>query len=393
MKKIFIYSLPLIAIAILFGCSGNKADDDSFVVKGKLTNTKKDSIYLEELTSKKMTGIDSAVVSEDGEFYFKVKPKDIGFYILKLKKNNFITLLIDKGETVEISADAMQLSKTYSVSGSKGTELIKELDNNLQHNYAKVDSLSKIYNEKKGSPDILKIKASVDSTYKKIYFDEKNFRKKFIDRNSNSLACIIALYRQFGREPMFNINVKEDFAYIEKIDKALFTTYPDNEQVKDLHERVAKIKRLEAERKIAEGKLGIGAEAPDFSLRTPDENYITVSSYKGKILLIDFWASWCAPCRAENPKMVKLYNKFKSKDFSILGVSLDREKDPWVKAIKADKLSWAQVSDLKYWDSPVAKLYNVKSIPYTVLLDKEGKIIAKGLSSDSLAAKITEMVK
>ena len=139
-------------MAILLGCGGNKADKNSFVIKGKLTNTKKDSIYLEELTSKQMIGVDSAVVSEEGEFYFKVKPKEIGFYILKLRKNNFITLLIDNGETVEIVADAKQLLKTYTVSGSKGSELIKELDDHLQLNYIKVDSLSKIYNDSKGKP-------------------------------------------------------------------------------------------------------------------------------------------------------------------------------------------------------------------------------------------------
>ncbi len=380
-------------MAILLGCGGNKADKNSFVIKGKLTNTKKDSIYLEELTSKQMIGVDSAVVSEEGEFYFKVKPKEIGFYILKLRKNNFITLLIDNGETVEIVADAKQLLKTYTVSGSKGSELIKELDDHLQLNYIKVDSLSKIYNDSKGKPDILKIKASVDSTYKKIFFDEKNFQKKFIDKNTNSLACIIAIYRQFGREPIFNFNVKEDCAYIEKLDNALTTTYPDNQQAKDLHERVAKLKRTEAERQIAESKLEIGAEAPDFTLETPDGKSVSVSSFKGKILLIDFWASWCAPCRAENPKMVKLYKKYKDKDFTILGVSFDREKDPWVNAIKADKLSWTQVSDLKYWDSPLTKQYNIQAIPYSVLIDKEGKIIAKGLTGESLKAKIAEIMK
>ncbi|MFA5782161.1 MAG: TlpA disulfide reductase family protein [Bacteroidales bacterium] len=392
MKKI-IYTFPIFLTIIMMGCGGNKADENSFVIKGKLTDTKKDSIYLKELTVKEMVSIDSSVVSEEGEFYFKVKPKEIGFYILKLKKNNFLTLLINKGETVEIIADAKQLLKTYIISGSKGSELIKELNDHLQANYTKVDSLSRIYNDSKGSTDILKIKASLDSTYKEIFFDQKNFLKNFIDKNAGSLACLIAIYQQFGRELLFNVNDKTDFAYFEKLDKALITAYPDNQHSQDLHKRVAEIKRMEAEKQLAENKLDVGFKAPDFKLETPDGKSVSLSSFKGKFVLIDFWASWCAPCRQENPKMIKLYKQYKDKDFTILGVSLDRDKDSWINAIKTDKLIWTQISDLKYWDSPVAKLYNVRTIPYSILIDKEGKILAKGLRGEKLAEKIKEVVK
>jgi peroxiredoxin len=395
MKKIFFYLIPVLAIAILSGCAGNKADESSFVVHGKLTNSKKDSVYLQELTVKNLVGVDSLVVSDEGEFYFKVKPKEIGFYILKLKKNNFITLLIDKGENVEVTADAKQLLKSYTVSGSKGSERIRELNAHLQVSYEKVDSIAAVYNENKskGSPDILKIKASCDSTYKDIFLDQKSFLKSFIDKNTNSLACLIAIYQQFGREFMFNFNNEEDLAYYEKLDKALFAAYPENQHAKDLHERVAEIKRMEAERQLAENKLAIGSEAPDFTLETPAGASVSLSSFKGKCVLIDFWASWCAPCRAANPNMVKLYKKFKDKNFTILGVSLDKDKDSWTTAIKKDNLTWTQVSDLKYWSSPVAKLYNVEAIPYSVLIDKDGKIVAKGLEPDSLSLKIAEIVK
>jgi peroxiredoxin len=395
MKKIFFYLVPLLAMAVILGCGGNKADENSFIVHGKLTNSKKDSVYLQELTVKDLVGVDSAVVSEDGEFYFKVKPKEISFYLLKLSKNNFITLLIDKGENVEITADAKQMVKSYTVTGSKGSELIRELNAHLQVNYERLDSLASVYedNKKKGNPDILKIKASCDSVYKIIFLDEKSFLKNFIDRNTSSLSCLIAVYQQFGREFMFNFNNKEDIAYFEKLDNALFAKYPENQHAKDLHERIAEIKRIDAERQLAENKLAIGAEAPDFTSETPAGTSVSLSSFKGKCVLIDFWASWCKPCRAANPKMVKLYKKFKDKNFTILGVSLDKEKESWTKAIKDDNLTWPQLSDLKFWDSPVAKLYNVQAIPYSVLIDKEGKIAAKGLEGDSLALKIAELTK
>jgi len=392
MKK-FNYLFQFVIVALIAACTGNKADENSFVIHGQLTNTKKDSIYLEEITLKNTIGIDSIVVSEDGDFFFKVKPKETGFYILKLDPNNFVTLLLEKGENVEITADSRQLLKTYTVSGSKGSELIRELNMHVKNNYDKVDSLSKAFKENQKNPNFLKIKESLDSTYRLIFEDQKKFAESFIDKNTSSLACLIAIYQQFGREQLFNSNNKNDFGYFEKLDKALIVAYPENIHSQDLHKRVAEIKKIETEKQLAETKLSIGSDAPDFSLKTPEGKVVSLSSFKGKYLLIDFWASWCAPCRQENPNMVKLYKKYKDKDFTILGVSLDKDNDPWIKAIKMDKLIWTQVSDLKFWDSPVAMIYNIKAIPYSILIDKEGKIIAKGIRGKELEEKLAEVIK
>ncbi|NTW32114.1 MAG: AhpC/TSA family protein, partial [Bacteroidetes bacterium] len=345
MKKLN-YFFQILIIVLIAGCAGKKADENSFVIHGKFVNTKMDSIYIEELTTTNTKVIDSAVVSEDGEFYFKVKPKETGFYILKLNANNFVTLLIEKGENLEITADSRQMLKTYTVSGSKGSELIRELNMHVKNNYDKVDSLSKIFNESQKDPNFIKIKESLDSTYRLIFADQKNFAAAFIDKNTSSLACLIAIYQQFGREQLFNPNNKNDFAYFEKLDKALNLAYPENIHFQDLHKRVAEIKKIEAEKQLAEVKLSIGSKAPDFTLKTPEGTSVSLSSFNGKYLLIDFWASWCAPCRQENPNMVKLYKKYKDKNFTILGVSLDRDNESWTKAIKLDKLIWTQVSDL-----------------------------------------------
>ena len=174
MKKI-LNLIPVIVVLIFAGCGGNKADEKSFVVKGNLSNAKKDSIYLKELTVSTMNTVDSAVVSEDGDFYFNVQPKEIGFYVLMLNKNNFITLLIDKGETVEITGDARQLLQSYKVSGSKGSELIWELNKHKKENLAKVDSLGLIYKESLGKPDYAESKKKLDSAYRMIFYEEKNF--------------------------------------------------------------------------------------------------------------------------------------------------------------------------------------------------------------------------
>jgi thiol-disulfide isomerase/thioredoxin len=149
--------------------------------------------------------------------------------------------------------------------------------------------------------------------------------------------------------------------------------------------------QLQGELKGLAGKL-IGSVAPEIALPTPEGDTLRLSSLRGKVVLIDFWASWCGPCRRENPNVLRVYNQYKDKGFEILGVSLDSRKENWVQAIAADKLAWRHVSDLKQWNSAAGRLYGVHSIPYTVLLDAEGRIIAKNLRGAALEQKLAEVL-
>lgn len=135
----------------------------------------------------------------------------------------------------------------------------------------------------------------------------------------------------------------------------------------------------------------IGGEAPDFTQKTPDGKDMSLSELRGKVVLIDFWASWCGPCRRENPNVVRMYNQYKDKGFDILGVSLDKTQDRWVEAIQQDGLAWHHVSDLKGWSNEVAQAYGVRSIPHTVLVDAEGKILARNLRGEALEQKLAEL--
>jgi peroxiredoxin len=136
----------------------------------------------------------------------------------------------------------------------------------------------------------------------------------------------------------------------------------------------------------------IGIKAPDFILADTSGKPLSLSSLRGKYVLVDFWASWCGPCRQENPNIVKAYNQFKDKNFTILGVSLDQKRDAWLNAIAKDKLDWTQVSDLKYWNSAAAQLYAVKAIPQNLLLDPDGRIIAKNLFGNDLILKLLDVL-
>lgn len=148
------------------------------------------------------------------------------------------------------------------------------------------------------------------------------------------------------------------------------------------------------EKNISDAKVGsIGSQAVDFTQNDPNGKPVTLSSFKGKYVLIDFWASWCGPCRQENPNVVEAFQKFKSKNFTVLGVSLDRARDPWLKAIQDDKLDWTQVSDLKFWNNEVAQAYRISSIPQNLLIDPNGTIIAKNLRGPELQQRLSQLLR
>jgi peroxiredoxin len=299
-----------------------------------LNNTKYEEIHLQDI---QFNTIETQKPDENGYFKFDTKFTEFDFYLIAFDNENFVIFFPEPGEQTQITIDLNDLRNPV-ITNSKHSELYYEYSNKL----------GTLYTDN----------------------DKQNLVKKMIDNHSDSPTCIFFIDL---------LDVDSNYAYHEKLSKGV-EKYSHNLYVSDFIKKTNNIK-----------KLSIGGTAPEIALKNPDGKTIKLSSLRGQYVLIDFWASWCGPCRYENPNVVKMYNKYHDKGFEIYGVSLDRDKASWLKAIEDDGLTWVHVSDLQFWNSAGAKTYNVTGIPYTVLLDKEGKIIAKGLRGASLEQKLEEI--
>ena len=362
------YTLLFSGIILLVASCKPKDEKKEGSISGTLSNAANTMIYLEQIDDQGEHVLDSTKTDATGNFRLGNKATEDLYYVVRTDPGNLIFLLLNGKEDIEITGDAKNIEPTYTIKGSTDCELIKALktyDRNLS------DSLNLVYsNIRETSPQE---KDSVGASLQKFYSKKMNaFAEDFITAHPTSLVSLSATRY---------LDQQKDIQLYDNLLASLSKEHSTNKYVKDFGSIVENLK-----------KLPVGSIAPEIKLNAPDGKQVSLSSFKGKIVLIDFWASWCGPCRKENPRVVEMYRKFKDKKFEIFGVSLDDNVNAWKEAIKKDRITWTQVSELKKWDSEVVKSYQVDAIPFAVLIDKEGKIIAKGLSGEELEQKLIEVL-
>jgi peroxiredoxin len=377
----------LLSVFAFASCKNNTC-----VISGTLVNPANgEYLYLDELKSDNLITVDSFKVSEDGSFKFSRKIESPSLYLLKVNNDNFLTMLLNPGDKMKINSYFDSLNYPINVSGSEGTELMARYNKELRKTINKIKGLSTIYNQNIDNPDLPKVINSLDSLAQ-VYLSEINtYTKDYIDNNLESLVSLVALYQQVA-PGVYVLNPARDMKYFTKVDSTMTARYPDYEPAITLHKQVQEL--IEGMKNMTQATpVSItGAEAPEIALPNPKGDTIRLSSTRGSIVLLDFWASWCVPCRQENPNLVKTYDMFHRKGFQIYQVSLDKTKDAWLKGIQDDNLGkWIHVSDILYWNSTVVQLYKIESIPNNYLLDREGRIIATNLRGDELEKKLTEL--
>lgn len=348
------------------------ASDTTYVLTGHIEGLDNGWVYLYR-PEKKQQVPDSAEV-KSGNFVFNGTASAPEFVLLGFnqqgQKKFPLGFFLDAGK-INLKGAADSLYKA-DITGSAAQEDLKKFNELRKPVEEKQKALYEAYQAASMSGDAKKA-GEIQQQYEALEAENKALVAQFVKENPASYVSAFQLAQTFG----YDINPAE----LEPLFSAL------SDQVKSSHFGKAVKEGLDAAKTTA-----VGSIAPDFTLNDTNGKPVSLASFKGKYTLVDFWASWCGPCRQENPTVVKAYNTFKSKGFDILGVSLDEKKDKWEQAIQQDKLAWTQVSDLKGWESEAAALYGIKAIPMNYLLDKEGKIIAKSLRGEELIRKLGEIL-
>jgi len=362
--------LLLVIISFLLACNQNERNVNTFSIDGQITAYDTGYVYLEKRIDGELIKTDSVIASL-GKFTFTGTIDYPEFVYLSFGDRKHMKGFFLENSTITFSSNIDSLDAA-KIDGSKSQNELKLYEDELLPFDNKMKDLYEQYDAAENENNKALI-SQIDSTIEALDKEQQAFIKNYIGTHNKSVIIPYVLNRDIA----YALEVNELDSMVNLLDTAL------NPSIY----MVSLKKQVEVLRSVEIGKL-----APDFALNDTTGNPVSLSSFKGKYLLIDFWASWCGPCRKENPNNVKLYADYKAKGLEILGVSFDEKREKWVDAIKKDGLKWTHISDLKRWKSAAGKLYGVRAIPHTVLLDKEGIIIAKNLTGAKLRTKVSELL-
>jgi peroxiredoxin len=327
--------------------------------------------------------LDSAYVTKsDTDFNLEGQTRRAGLYEVIIENGPFIPVINDAG-TITLDIDMLNSERYYAVQGSPASNQVREFIFNYT---AKTNQANQAFNKL----DSLKLRQASDSVIIAATNEKNasiaavnNYLKNFLTTVEHSTVAAFVLGTAANTLPM-----NEFEAVLNK----MIQKYPADSNLAYFKNQLDAKKYQAAARDKGSSSLWVGKQTPELILPDVNGKNVSLSSFRGKYVLVDFWASWCGPCRVENPNVVEAYNQFKDKNFTILGVSLDKEKGNWLEAINKDKLTWTHVSDLAFWESKAVETFQFQGIPYNVLIDPQGKIIAEGLRGSRLTEKLQEVL-
>ncbi|MCA1742205.1 MAG: AhpC/TSA family protein [Bacteroidales bacterium] len=382
--------LLFVSIALLTGCN-----DNGFSVRGTIEGAGPgEYLLLREVKPGLLVPVDSMMPDDDGKFSFRSATEWPAFYMLSMESDDFLTLLITPGDKIEVKANRNALATPEAVTGSEGTSVILGFREKHQEVINELQRLTDVYDDSLMSPQLPLLMDSLDRRAADIVDDFREIALRLLDDNDSSMVSVYLLNQHVVPGLQLFDPAKEPGIFF-RVDSVLYALWPESELVLDLHTFVAGLRNsVSVNTGIPSGtRPAVGSLLPDIALPGPDGDTLALSSMRGKVVLVDFWAAWCPPCREENPNLVKMYDMYHWLGFDIYQVSLDLRKEEWTEAIRKDRLGrWKHVSDLKYRDSEVVKRFGLTEIPASFLIDREGRVLAVNLRGDDLRKKLDELL-
>ncbi|MFW5890030.1 MAG: redoxin domain-containing protein [Marinilabiliaceae bacterium] len=361
----------LFAIALLLGSCGQKSDE--YTVTGEIEGVDEGTAVLQKLESS--SGPEAVDTSEivDGKFSFSGKVDQPMFYLVYVNDDqNPVTFFLENAD-VEINGNIDSL-QAAEVKGSELNEKFQKFNDEVPSG-DRAQALQEEFMQARQSGD-QQLMEELSAEYQGIMEEQQQYFKDYVNQNTDN-----AVGAFLGMNMARSMNADE----LEELVASFEEEIPEHPYVKEMQDMVGPAQ----EQSEAGNAVQVGSEAPDFTLADAEGNEHSLSDFQGKYVFLDFWASWCSPCREENPNLVKVYKQYGGEDFEIVGVSLDKTRDPWLKAVEEDNITWTQLHDP---EGEVAGTYGVQSIPFTLLLDEEGEIIEKNLRGDALQDKLDEIL-
>jgi peroxiredoxin len=342
-------------------------------ISGQIISHTAKEVVLSRREGKKVVSYLKAPIDKDGKFSIKGSVPEKDYYVLAINKLENINLVIEGNDDIKVYTDEKNITQFSNIVGSTPSNNIHKFLIDFKIYNAELQKNQQAIKQNQGNRD--SIGAVMDQLKTNFNFKRDRFARE--NKNSPALIVILNLYDK-----------EKEFKSYEKVSQELIAGFPNSPTTKRAQAELDHYKKKQE----ASLTTAIGKKAPEIEMPLVNGEQLKLSELKGNVVLLDFWASWCGPCRAENPNVVKLYNKYKDSGFTVYSVSMDSNKDKWLQAIEKDQLTWpSHVSDLKGWSSSGGRTYGVSSIPTTYLIDKKGKIIRKNLRGAQLDEALKEL--